>query len=462
MYSENTLNSEVHEIIGSTKQECLDKIREKHGNSFEVLSSVPKLRHGFLGFFQREIWVVSYMTKPSVEKTAGNKTSSAYGSYGSYGAATRLSSPAASSPYGSTPYNGGYSKPQQNDVQTFESNRKDILEKAGGNVGNAIQMVQIVKQMEELRKTMSEQMKVVVQSATSGGDHSSVCKIRDILEDNGFSKSYRNTICKRMKSEFSMEELDDFDYVQQKVVEWIAESIPIAKPENNMPTRIIILVGPTGVGKTTTIAKMSASIAVDFKKNKDNYKFAPRIRMITTDTMRVAATEQLKRWAEIINVEVDKAESSDEIKILYERYASNSDYIFVDTSGYSPNDYENIAKMHTILDVKNIHESVYLVVTAGVSVEDFENIIRNFESFNFKSVIITKCDESKTFGRVISVLSERKKDVSWITNGQEVMGTISLADPMWFVKKLVGFKFNEKDVEKRLNLADKKDGGFVI
>ena len=53
MYSENTLNSEVHEIIGSTKQECLDKIREKHGNSFEVLSSVPKLRHGFLGFFQR-------------------------------------------------------------------------------------------------------------------------------------------------------------------------------------------------------------------------------------------------------------------------------------------------------------------------------------------------------------------------------------------------------------------------
>lgn len=456
MYSDNTVNSEVHEIIGSTKQECLAKIREMHGNSFEVLSSVPKLRHGFLGFFQREFWVVSYMTKPVVEKPVGNKASSIYSSYGSYGKTSGPSVPLSYPSYST--YSGGYSKPPAGDGQNFEKAKLDILEKNGSNASATIQMAQIAKQM----SAMTEQMKLVVQSRNSDGEHNSVCKIRDILEDNGFSKSYRNTICKRMKSEFSMEELDDFDYVQQKVVEWIAESIPIARQESNTPPRVIILVGPTGVGKTTTIAKMSASIAVDFKKNRENYKFAPRIRMITTDTMRVAAAEQLRRWAEIINVDVDKAESSDEIKTLYERYASNSDYIFVDTSGYSPNDYENIAKMHTILDVKNIHESVYLVVTAGVSVEDFENIIRNFESFNFKSVIITKCDETKTFGRVISVLTERKKAVSWITNGQEVMGTISLADPMWFVRKLIGFKFDEKDVEKRLNLSDKKDSGFVF
>ena len=157
-----------------------------------------------------------------------------------------------------------------------------------------------------------------------------------------------------------------------------------------------------------------------------------------------------------------KAENSEEIKTLYESYASNSDYIFVDTSGYSPNDYENIAKMHTLLDVKNIHESVYLTVSAGVSVEDFENMIRNFEAFNFKSVIITKCDETKSFGRVISVLSERKKNVSWITTGQEVMNTIQRADPMWFVNRLVGLKFDQKDVEKRLGLSDKEESGFCI
>ena len=143
--------------------------------------------------------------------------------------------------------------------------------------------------------------------------------------------------------------------------------------------------------------------------------------------------------------------------------------------------------MHTLLDVKNIHESVYLTVSAGVSVEDFENIIdftlyypdnmqhafkdmlfgrlniiRNFEAFNFKSVIITKCDETKSFGRVISVLSERKKNVSWITTGQEVMNTIQRADPMWFVNRLVGLKFDQKDVEKRLGLSDKEESGFCI
>lgn len=172
--------------------------------------------------------------------------------------------------------------------------------------------------------------------------------------------------------------------------------------------------------------------------------------------MRVAAIEQLKRWAEIINVNVDKAESSEDLKILCDSYVSNSDYIFIDTSGYSPNDYENIAKMRTTLNVKNLNENVYLAITAGVSAKDLENIIRNYEGFDFKSIIVTKCDETTSFGRVISVLSEKNKPVSWITTGQDVLNTIQRADPKWFLKNLSGFKINAEHIEKKFGTADKE------
>ncbi|MDO4506449.1 MAG: flagellar biosynthesis protein FlhF [Spirochaetales bacterium] len=444
MYSEVSNNGEVLHVTGANRQECIEKIRDLHGTDFIILNQKRKLKPGFLGWFQKDIFEVKYQLKPRPAKPLANEMPGRFGSF------ANMSQPVFPS------------SNQPSVDPNFIEQRDSILKNTGSNVTNTIQIAQMAKQVEEMRKTFSEQLEAVVQATMAQGEHSSISQIRELLEDNGFSKSYRNEICKRMKGEFSMDELDDFDYVQQRVVEWIAESIPVDREERKGKPKVIILVGPTGVGKTTTLAKMGAHIAVDFKNNKEKYTFAPVIRMITTDTMRVAAAEQLKRWAEIINVEVDKAEDSSRIKELYQKYASNSDYIFIDTSGYSPNDYHNIANMHTILDVKDMEESVYLTVTAGVSVEDFENIIRNFESFNFKGIIITKCDETQTFGRVISVLSEKKKAASWITTGQEVLYTIERADPLWFISQLKGFKYDKKDVEKRIGNADKKDSGFNI
>ena len=444
MYSEASNNGEVLHVKGVTRQECLEKIRDMHGTDFIILNQARKLTSGFCGFFQKDVYEVTYQLKPKPVKPQANDVAGRFGSF------TNMSQPVFPS-----------SRVPSVDPNFIEQ-RDNILKNSNSNVTNTIQIAQMAKQMEEMRKAFSEQLDAVVKATSAQGEHSSITQIRELLEDNGFSKSYRKEICKRMKAEFSIDEMDDFAYVQQKVVEWIAESIPLDREERKGKPKVIILVGPTGVGKTTTLAKMGAHIAVDFKNNREKYTFAPVIRMITTDTMRVAAAEQLKRWAEIINVEVDKAEDSSMIKNLYQKYASNSDYIFIDTSGYSPNDYHNIANMHTILDVKDMDESVYLTVTAGVSVEDLENIIRNFESFNFKGVIITKCDETQTFGRVISVLSEKKKAVSWITTGQEVLYTIERANPMWFISHLKGFKFDEKDVEKRLGNADKKESGFYI
>ena len=141
---------------------------------------------------------------------------------------------------------------------------------------------------------------------------------------------------------------------------------------------------------------------------------------------------------------------------IWKSYAPNSDYIFVDSSGYSPNDFDHILRMRQILDVKNFNEHIYLTVVAGVSASDLDNIIRNYETFDFKSVIVTKCDETKRFGRIISVLSERNKPVSWVATGQEIFKTIQPASKAFFLKRLTGFNVDAHFIEKKFGSADKE------
>lgn len=448
----NELNNEVLSVTGRSRDECLDKLYRRYGTNYQILGSKTMLTSGFLGFFQRELIVLRYQVTnsplPQPSFAAGAPSSSQYSSYNRTSSIGAFPLQQPLQPQGFQP-----AAQQQN---SFIQSRDEFLSKANPSVTSSLQLGQLTKQFDQFKAEMQEQMKTIVQAASAEKDHPSITRIQELLEENEFTKSYIKSICSRMKNEFSLDKLDDFDFVQRQVADWIGEQIPVVTEEKMAAPRVIIIVGPTGVGKTTTIAKMSSEIYAGYKKNKEKHEFVPRIRMITTDTMRVAAEEQLKRWAEIINVETVKAETSEDLKMLCDSYSSNSDYIFIDTSGYSPNDYENIAKMRTILDVKNLNENVYLAVTAGVSAKDFENIIRNYEAFNFKSIIITKCDETTTFGRVLSVLSEKKKPVSWITTGQNILHTIERANACWFLKNLCGFKIDAEHIEKKFGTADKE------
>ena len=121
----------------------------------------------------------------------------------------------------------------------------------------------------------------------------------------------------------------------------------------------------------------------------------------------------------------------------------------IDTSGYSPNDYENIGKMRTVLDVPGLQAEVYLAITASTKAKDLETILRNYEPFNFKSVIITKLDETSTYGNVLSVLSEKNKAISWVTDGQYVLHYIKRAHPIRFLRYLEGFHSDMAHLESK-------------
>ena len=173
----------------------------------------------------------------------------------------------------------------------------------------------------------------------------------------------------------------------------------------------------------------------------------PPVRMVTIDTTRVGAEQQLQSYGEIMDIQVDKAESPEEVGKFFGQYKDSMDTLLVDTSGYSPNDYDSIAKMRKFLDVPGLHPDVYLAVTASTKARDLVNIMQNYEMFNFRSVIITKCDETTHFGNILSVLAEKNKSISYITDGQPVSRFFEKATVVRFLTNLADFNIDRSHID---------------
>ena len=126
----------------------------------------------------------------------------------------------------------------------------------------------------------------------------------------------------------------------------------------------------------------------------------------------------------------------------------------IDTIGKSPKDSSKLGEMKEILDGAGRGVEFHLVISAGTKTSDIEDIMRQFEPFNYKSVIITKMDETDRIGSVISALAEKRKSVSFITDGQTVPVDIRKASVVRFLINLDGFKVDRKKLEKRFPAED--------
>ena len=258
----------------------------------------------------------------------------------------------------------------------------------------------------------------------------------------------------RLKGELSLDELENFDFVQQKVVEWIGEGISV-DPEVELTRKpvVLVLVGPTGVGKTTTVAKMAAKYRLS-----DKNLF---IRMVTIDRFRIAAQEQLSIYGEHMEIPTTAAETAEDIQKLLAIDGDKLDVMLIDTIGLSPHDYESIGRMRKILDVPGLRPEMYLAVSAATKTSDLRDIMRNYETFGYKSVIVTKYDETNHIGNVISILAEKNKPVSYISSGQIVPRNFESASVMRFLMKLTDFKIDRDSLEKRF-AALPEDNSVVV
>lgn len=189
---------------------------------------------------------------------------------------------------------------------------------------------------------------------------------------------------------------------------------------------LVFVVGPTGVGKTTTIAKLAANMT--FLENK-------RVALITLDTYRISAAEQLRTFADIIGIPISVAFTPLDLQAAVEEFKQH-DIIFVDTAGRSPNNQEHMAELRHYVDLTNPDE-VILVLSVVTDTRDLIEIYHQFSVIPINKVIFTKLDETYRYGQIVNVLSEIKQPLAYFTTGQNVPDDIEIPDSLRIANMLL-------------------------
>lgn len=191
--------------------------------------------------------------------------------------------------------------------------------------------------------------------------------------------------------------------------------------------KIAVIMGSTGVGKTTTIAKLSSLFLLNEK-----YK----VGLITADTYRIAAVEQLKTYADILGIDTEVIYSADEIDEILDRL-SNNDIIFVDTAGRSHKNKEQFEELSLLLS-KLSNADKYLVLSLVTKLVDLRSMLELYSDITDFNIIFTKLDETLAKGNILNICYLTKKPVSYITNGQNVPDDIKVVNPQEIAKTLLG------------------------
>ncbi|WP_342429548.1 flagellar biosynthesis protein FlhF [Neobacillus sp. FSL H8-0543] len=194
----------------------------------------------------------------------------------------------------------------------------------------------------------------------------------------------------------------------------------------------ISLVGPTGVGKTTTIAKLAA-VSVFHQRQK--------VGLLTTDTFRIAAVEQLKTYASILNIPLEVVNNANELKSAMEVLKS-CQIIFMDSAGRNYLEEEYIDEINQFLRYDAPQEN-YLVLSMTTRWRDMRNIVEQMKAVPIDKLILTKWDETLCYGIALNMVYHYPYPLSYVSMGQGVPQDIMLADPVFMAKKILGVDENE-------------------
>jgi flagellar biosynthesis protein FlhF len=178
-------------------------------------------------------------------------------------------------------------------------------------------------------------------------------------------------------------------------------------------------IGPTGVGKTTTLAKLVAQFAL-FRNKK--------AALLTIDTYRIGAVEQLKTYSEIIGVPLDVVNTPEELKDSLQRHR-DKEAIFIDTAGRSVKNKEQVLELQRFIDLIPERRDIFLTLSATTKGKDLSKIIEEYQRLKFNKLIITKIDETLNLGCIVNVADQAGMPVVYVTKGQNVPDDIEELSP---------------------------------
>ena len=256
--------------------------------------------------------------------------------------------------------------------------------------------------------------------------------IYNTLIDNEVAEKYANELLDEVGKINTQKASVDFilGNIYQKMILKFGQ--PVTIPLGLEKQRVIFFIGPTGVGKTTTIAKLASKLCVNHKK---------KVVLLTTDTYRIAAAEQLRTYASILDVPFRVIYTEDEMTRAIGDY-KDYDYILVDTAGHSQhNEDQKDSMAHFLRSVDDsVDKDVYLVVSATTKYRDLLAIADAYSEFTDYKLIFTKLDETQTLGNLFNLCMHTGASMSYVTCGQNVPDDIEVFSPQGTVKQLLGGK----------------------
>jgi flagellar biosynthesis protein FlhF len=387
----------IRRYMGKDTQEAILKVKMDLGNEAVILNTRKVKQKGLFNMF----------AKPTVEVLAAVDEF--------YGAKNKKE-----------PHNSDMKIPLYEKNVEEQSNLKEKEEKIA-LLENKVNNIESVLQKIYTQVTQNEKPQAkAIQTEEKPKPH-----ITELLYNNLIKNEVESDIAKQL-----------IDIIQSKVRDLNANDVSavlhnlvsgmLGKPEtlklreDGKPT-VAIFVGPTGVGKTTTLAKIAAYYSLNQKK---------KVGLITADTYRIAAVEQLKTYAEILGMPLEVIYSINEINDAKDKY-QDKDIIIIDTPGRSFRNKSQFDELKMLVDASQADE-VFLVLSTTTGVRNTKEILANYEFLKDYKLIFTKLDETPALGIILNARRMTNRNLSYVTIGQSVPDDIEIANIDKITKNLIG------------------------
>lgn len=287
-----------------------------------------------------------------------------------------------------------------------------------------------VKSMESMLEKIFSQ--ISNNDVKNGSNIKKESKIYDILIANMRQNDIEEEVIKNIVESLKEKGLDDisnvnevFSMFQKEIIRMLGQ-VSAINLDGKKP-KVIMFLGPTGVGKTTTLAKIAANFMI--RENK-------KVGLITADTYRIAAVEQLKTYSEIMGAAVTIIYSPNEIKGAIEKHEGD-DLILIDTPGKSHKNRKHFDEIKDLVHHSNPDE-IYLLLSASTNIKDCKEIIKAYDFIDKYKLIFTKIDETESLGIVMNIANMTGKNLSYFTIGQSVPDDIEMINVDKLSKRLLG------------------------
>ncbi|MDO5293979.1 MAG: flagellar biosynthesis protein FlhF [bacterium] len=282
----------------------------------------------------------------------------------------------------------------------------------------------LVTQMEQNEKLAKE-----VETKKDVFDIPCVKLIYDQLIENDVTKENAENIIREIENRIEKDTSVDnvLSHIYQKIVLKLGQPKSIALEENE--TKFVFFIGPTGVGKTTTIAKIASSMKLQNKA---------KVALVTLDTYRIAAVDQLRTYANILSIPLKVVYSNEELLSLKDEF-KDYDLVLVDTAGRSHKNQDQVADIKEMLDItsEDLRE-IYLVLSATTKYKDLLQIYETYKRIAGFNLIFTKLDETLAWGNILNIRMLTQAPLSYTTWGQNVPDDIGKINAQKIAKQLLG------------------------